>query len=246
MNEHNTDIQQKVMADITSGRVRLRSRLVFFAEKLGLGSAVVLAVFVAAVVCTLVLFYITTSDTLAYLGFGQSGWFAFLEAFPYGLVLSLVVVILLAGFLLKKTDLVYRYSYGYVALGLLLVVVAGGLALAATNVAEKIESQTFIRPLISRSLEKRTYGVTGRILEVAPMTVLLQTSQGVLVVHLEYAVKPLPTLEPGLFVVTIGKMRPPEFWAERVRVISPNEARMLRRHIIERHGVAVPVEHKVK
>lgn len=239
MNEHTTEIQQKVMADIESGRIKLRSRFVFFAEKLGLGSAVVLSIFVAVVVCTLVLFYVSTSDALAYLGFGQSGWFAFLDAFPYGLVLSLLAVILLAGFLLKKTDLVYRYSYGYVALGLLLVVVAGGGALAATSVAEKIESQTFIRPLVSRSLEKRTYGVMGRILEVAPMTVLLQTSQGMLVVHLEYAVKPLPTLEPGLYVVTIGKMRPPEFWADRVRVISPHEARMLRREIIERHGADV-------
>lgn len=246
MNEHHTDIQQKVMADIQSGRVKLRSRLMFVAEKLGLGSAVVLSIFVAVLVCTLALFYLDASDALVYLNFGHSGLAAFLDSFPYMLVLILIGVILLAGYLLKKTDLVYKYSYAYVALGLLLVIVLGGASLAATTVAEKLESQRFIKPLIRRTLETRSHGVVGRVLQVAPMTMLLQTPQGDLIVHLEYAYKPLPSLEPGLFIVTIGKLQPPEFWAERVRVISPNEARLLRRQVIEHHGPSVPPSELMK
>lgn len=246
MSENHTDIQQKVMADIQSGRVKLRSRLVFVAEKMGLGSAVVLSIFAAVLVCTLALFYLKSSDALAYLDFGHSGLAAFVDSFPYTLVLLLMGVILLAGYLLKKTDLVYKYSYAYVALGLLLVIIFGGASLAATNVAEKLESQRFIKPLIRRTLEIRAHGVVGRVLQVAPMTMLVQTPQGDLIVHLEYAYKPLPTLEPGLFVVAIGKLQPPEFWAERVRVISPDEARLLRRQIIERHGQEVRSTQPVK
>lgn len=246
MSDNHTDIQQKVMADIQSGRVKLRSRFVFAAEKLGLGSAVVLSVFVAVLVCTLALFYLTASDALAYLNFGHSGWAAFFDSFPYTLVMVLIGVILLAGYLLKKTDLVYKYSYAYVALGLLLVVVIGGAALAATNVAETLESQRFIRPLIIRTLETRDHGVVGRVMQVAPMTMLVQTPQGDLIIHLEYAFKPLPTLEPGLFIMAIGKLQPPEFWAERVRVISPDEARLLRRQIIERHGQEVRPQETMK
>ncbi len=246
MSDNHTDIQQKVMADIQSGRVKLRSRFVFAAEKLGLGSAVVLSIFVAVLVCTLALFYLNASDALAYLNFGHSGLAAFLDSFPYTLVFLLTGVILLAGYLLKKTDLVYKYSYAYVALGLLFVIILGGASLAATNVAETLESQRFIKPFIRRSLETRSHGVVGRVLQVAPMTLLLQTPQGDLIVHLEYAYKPLPTLEPGLFVVSIGKLRPPEFWAERVRVISPDEARLLRRQIIERHGQNVPPQEPMK
>lgn len=237
MTDKNTDIQDKVMADITSGRVKLRSRFVFLAEKLGLGSAVVLSIFGAVLICTLALFYLSASDTLTYLHFGNSGIYAFLDSFPYGLVVVLIGVILLAGYLLKKTELIYKYSYAYVALGLLFVIITGGAALAATNVAEKLEAQSFIHPFIKWSLEKRTYGVSGRVLEVAPMTMLVQTPQGLLLVHLEYAVKPLPILEPGLFVVTVGKMNPPDFWAEKVKVVSPNEIRLLRRQVIERHGM---------
>lgn len=244
MTDNHTDIQNKVMADIQSGRVKLRSRYVFWAEKLGLGGAVVLSIFIAVLVCTLALFYLTASDTLAYLNFGQSGLVAFLDSFPYALVTTLIIIILLAGFLLKKTDLVYKYSYAYVALGLLAVIVTGGLALAATNVAETLQTQSFIRPFMRHSVANRAHGVTGRVLEVAPMTLLVQTPQGVLLVHLEYVVKPLPPLEPGLFIMSIGKMRPPEFWAERVRVISPNEVRLHRRHIIERHGQMAPPQMK--
>lgn len=246
MSDNHTDIQQKVMADIQSGRVKLRSRFVFAAEKLGLGSAVVLSVFVAVLACMFALFYLTASDALAYLNFGHSGLAAFLDSFPYTLVLVLIGVILLAGYLLKKTDLVYKYSYAYVALGLLMVIVIGGAALAATNVAEMLETQRFIKPFIERSLETRNHGVVGRVMQVAPMTMLVQTPQGDLIVHLEYTLKPLPTLEPGLFIMAIGKLQPPEFWAERVRVISPDEARLLRRQIIERHGQEVRPQTPVK
>lgn len=246
MTDKYTDIQDKVMADITSGRVKLRSRFVFLAEKLGLGSAVVLSVFVAVLVCTLALFYLAASDALAYLHFGNSGIYAFLDSFPYGLVVVLIGVILLAGYLLKKTDLIYKYSYAYVALGLLAVIITGGAALAATNVAEKLEAQTFIHSFIKSSLERRTYGITGRVLEVAPMNMLVQTPQGLLVVHLEYAFKPLPTLEPGLFVAVVGKMDPPDFWAKKVRVVSPNEIRLLRRQVIERHGAEMRVPGQVE
>lgn len=246
MSDNHTEIQQKVMADIQSGRVKLRSRFVFAAEKLGLGSAVVLFVFVAVLVCTLALFYLTASDALAYLNFGHSGLVAFLDSFPYALVMLLIGVILVAGYLLKKTDLIYKYSYAYVALGLLLVVVIGGVSLAATNVAETLEAQRFIKPLIRRTLETRAHGVVGRVLQVAPMTMLVQTPQGDLIIHLEYAYKPLPTLEPGLFIMAVGKLQPPEFWAERVRVISPNEARLMRRQIIERHGQDVPPQQPMK
>ncbi len=211
------------------------------AERLGLGSAVVLSVFVAVLVCTLALFYLSASDALAYLHFGHIGLAAFVDSFPYALVLLLIGVILLAGYLLRRTDLVYKYSYAYVALGLLVVVLIGGVSLAATNVAETLETQRFIRPLIQRSLEIRNHGVVGRVLQVAPMTMLVQTPQGSLIVHLEYAIKPLPTLEPGLFVAAVGKLQPPEFWAERVRVLSVNEVHLFRRQIIERHGQNVHI-----
>ena len=51
------NLKKKIMGEIESGRVTVRSRYLFMAEKLGLGSAMVLTVvlgslFVALVLCT--------------------------------------------------------------------------------------------------------------------------------------------------------------------------------------------------
>ena len=92
----NNKIEEKVMAEIKSGKVKLRSRYVFLAEKLGIGSAFIFSVFLAVLFFTLVLFYLQASDNLGYLSFGSRGMFAFLETFPYLLVATLIICVFIA------------------------------------------------------------------------------------------------------------------------------------------------------
>ena len=72
------NIEDKVMSEINSGRVKLRSKYIFLAEKLGIGSAFALSALLGVLFFTLVLYYLRASDNLRYLSFGSRGLFAFL------------------------------------------------------------------------------------------------------------------------------------------------------------------------
>ena len=99
----NHNLEDKVMESIKGGNVKLRSRYLFLAEKLGLGSALVLTILLAVLFFSLVLFYLQATDNLWYLSFGSRGIYAFLESFPYFLVVALVILILLSDWILKKS-----------------------------------------------------------------------------------------------------------------------------------------------
>ena len=69
-NSHN--LENKIMSEIASGKVKLRSRYLFFSEKLGLRSVAILTILLAVLAFTVILFYLVSADSLNYLEFG--GW----------------------------------------------------------------------------------------------------------------------------------------------------------------------------
>jgi len=60
------ELEKNVMDKIKTGRVKLRSRYVFLAEKLGLGSALALSFMLAALFFSLFLSYLKASDNLVF------------------------------------------------------------------------------------------------------------------------------------------------------------------------------------
>src|SRR3989338_8494632 len=117
MNNH-TIMEEKVMKEINQGSVKLRSRYLFLADKLSMGSVLALTVLLAILFCSLALLYLKSSDNLGYLSFGNRGVLAFLESFPYFLMAMIIVLMFFAGFLIKKSDISYKNPFGYYALGL--------------------------------------------------------------------------------------------------------------------------------
>ena len=95
MEETTHNLEQTIMSEITSGQLTMRSRFVILAQKFGMGSAVILTVLVAALVFTVILFYLVSADSLTYLEFGNPGIWAFLESFPFPLVITLILLIFL-------------------------------------------------------------------------------------------------------------------------------------------------------
>ncbi len=242
--EKSPNIENKIMDEINSGKVKLRSKYVFLAEKLGIGSALALSIILAILFFNLALFYLRSSDNLAYLSFGSRGFLAFLDSFPYGLVIVFVFSLFVAGLILKKTDMVYKKPFGYLAIFLTIAVTLLGAMLTFTRLAERIERGMFdpqspgrfFRPFMERGVGERRGGIVGRVIEVGEQYYIIQTPNGLKKVEAS-------RLEQGMtneivtssWVMAIGEkmgMGGESFFSARfIKVIDENEM-----PIIE-HGV---------
>jgi len=233
------------MESIKGGQVKLRSRYIFLAEKLGLGSALVLTILLAVLFFSLALFYLQATDNLWYLSFGSRGVNAFLESFPYFLVVALIVLILLSGWILKKSGVFYQRPFTFSAVGLLGVIVFVGTALAFTNLSEKIEDETFnnhqparfLRPFLSHGLKQRENGAAGKIVEVGDGFINIQTPDCLKRIDLTRMVRPLKEdLVPGMFVLAVGGHDGVVFVALDMRVLGEEDLLMIRRGIHREFG----------
>jgi len=252
MNDNNkTKIEEKVMAEIESGRVKLRSKYIFLAEKLGLGSAFALSVILAALFLNLFFFYLKASDNLVYLSFGNFGFLAFLESFPYLTVAVLIVMILAAGAIIKKSDFAYKRPFGYFAVGLIAFVMLSGIMFAYAGVAERIErfsrsgsGRIFFRSFVCPHCEtKMDNGALGRTVEVGDGYLIIQTPRGM--EKLDLKDFPLPenfNFEVGQFVAAVGEREDENvFRVIRIRAINEDEAPIIKEGVHLRFGPFAPM-----
>jgi len=243
--ENNHQIEKRVMEKINSGRLKLRSKYIFLAEKLGLGSAFILSLLLAVLFFSLFLFYLKASDNLVYLTFGSRGLFAWLESFPYLMAITLTIFIIIASWIIKKSDLAFKKPFSYFIIGLLAFIMLAGTILAFTNISERIEQESlssrpagrFIRPFFEFGLPDRSRGLAGRIIEAGENYLIIQTPQASKKIDLSQLTTPLEQpLLPGMFVVILGQRQQNFFIAERIHLISENEMPIIRHGVRGRFG----------
>lgn len=244
MENQSNNFEDKIMGQIKCGKVKLRSRYIFWAESFGLRSAFVLSLLLGVLAFTLVLFYLQATDNLMYLSFGRVGLLAFLESFPYYLVIGFIVLIFLIGIIIKKSELFYRFSFSYSAVSLLVVVVVAGGALAYTQVPEYIEEQGYnsnggvaglIRPLLHDCFQERRHGISGRIIQIEPQAVVLQTPDGLRRINFTFLQNFDPSvLQVGKFVILVGEREGDIFFARMIRVIDQKRIPMIHRGLRHR------------
>jgi hypothetical protein len=243
----NTDMEQKVMSEITTGKVKLRSKYVFWAEKFSLGSVFALDLLLAILFFNLVLFYFKASDNLIYLSFGSRGLYAFWESFPYGLVIILIILILIAGLLIKQSDVSYKKPFGYVSVGLIVFIMVLGIILTFTDIAERFENESYtlrptgliLRRLLQDGFGDRGHSVAGRVLEVADGYILVQTPRSQVKLDLSNLEMPLEIM-PGYFIIAIGQRQDKVFVVRNLRVTGEREIPMIQRGVILHFGPLNP------
>lgn len=244
MNTKN-NIEEKIMSQIKSGKVKLRSRYIFLAEKVGIGSAFVFSLLLAVLFLALLFFYLKSSDNLIYLSFGSRGLFAFLETFPYLLLVSLIISIFIAGFILKKSGVMYQKPFGYLAMGLIGFIFLVGLILTFTSLIQKLEERSyqrmgpgkFFRPFIHQEFIEKENGTVGRIIEIGENFVNIQTPLDTQKLDLSKVNYANISFKEGSFVVAIGeKDEEGNFLVENIKVINEGEMPMLRRGIHDKFG----------
>lgn len=241
--EDSPNIENKVMAEIKSGKIKLRSKYIFLAEKLGVGSALALSVILAILFFNLALFYLRSSDNLYYLSFGSRGFLAFLDSFPYGLVIIFVLSLFVAGAILRKTDLMYRKPFGYMAIFLIIAVMLLGTVLTFTRLAERIERGVFsprspgrfFRPLMENGLGERRGGVVGMVVERGEQYLIIQTPRGLKKIDFSNLEQPpISDITTSSWIMAVGEKNKEVFYARLIKLIDEGEMpfveRGVRRH----------------
>ncbi len=243
-NNKENNIENRVMDQIVSGRVKLRSKYIFIAEKLGLESALVLTVILAIIFFNLVLYYLRASDNIQYLSFGSRGLYAFLESFPYLLVVTLIILMVLAGFIIKNSAIAYRKSFVGVLIGLVVVIFLTGTVMAFTDIAERIEEQAYsdkpagyiFKPFLGHGMGQRNRGEAGVVLEVNGDLLIIQTPAGEHIVNIAKIEKAGLSIQSGNFIVAVGERKQKIFIAEEIQILEQGQMPMLMRGIKRRFG----------
>ncbi len=231
--------EENIMSKIRSGKVKLRSKYIFLAEKLGMESAFTLSVVLSILFANLFFFYLKSTDNLEYLSFGSEGIYAFLESFPYLLVATFIVFILAAGYLLSKADFSYKKPFKYFALSLITFVFVSGVVLAYSGLSEKIEEEAFnegpssfiIKPFLGRGVELRKTGLAGRIFEISDDYFVIETSNGFQKVDIKDLQSDISQFASGQFIIIIGERKEDVFVAHRIRIVGEGNMLMIRREI---------------
>ncbi len=249
MTNSQNKIEAEIMSQIAKGQLKPRSKYIFLAEKLGLGSAFILSALLAVLFFNLVLFYLKSSDDLGYLSFGSKGIFAFLESFPYFLIITLIVLIFAAGFIIKKSEVFYHHSFGLLALAMVGFVLIFGFFLTYTDIAEQIEQKTYeqhpvgfvFRPFLKRVRIERNQGLAGRIIEIENQLIDLQTPVKIVIVDVSnLEVVPLQPLRQGMFILAIGHKRGDNFMATDIHITNDDEIPLIRRGVHRLFGPLPP------
>lgn len=240
------NLESIVMSEIKSGRIKLRSRYIFLAEKLGLGSAFILSALLGVLFVNLALFYLKESGNLAYLSFGQRGVFAFLESFPYLLVVAVIFLLFLAGYIFKKSGFFYKNPFGVSAILIISLIVIVGAFLSFTGIGEGIEKRSFghdpaanmlFRPIFERGLDERERSAAGRVSEIGEGYITVQTPRNTQKI-LTQKLQPdkIASIAVGDLVMAVGQKTDEGFVADDLRETNPEEMRMIKRGIDRRFG----------
>lgn len=220
-------LENTIMGKIKTGQVKLRSKYVFLAEKLGLGTAFALSVVLSILFFNLIFFYMKETDNLKYLSFGKEGILAFLESFPYLLVIAFIVLIVLSGYLMTKSDASYKKPFGYLAICLIFFIMVFGGILTYAKLGERIELEArkghpigmIFRPLMQNDVDMRDRGIAGVVFEIGDDYLIIQTPQGLRNIDLRN-VEDVPEVVKGQFVIGVGDRNGFDFTAKEIKIVN--------------------------
>ncbi len=174
-------LEEKVMGKIKEGKIKLRSRYIFLAKKLGLGGGVVLSIILTIIFINLTFFTVKISGNLEFLSLGKIGFLAFLESFPYQWIAVGLIFFLAASALLSRYDISYKKPFKAL-LGILLVLIfIASTLLAMSGINEKIEDNVmkgkipFLQHFYGKRRGMWRNGIIGRITKVQDSTLTIET-----------------------------------------------------------------------
>lgn len=240
MNNEEIKFEDKIMSEINTKGVKIRSKYVFLAEKLGFGSGLVLSVFLSILLINSILFYVASMGYFEYLRFGRYGILAFLEALPYMWILGFIAFFVLAIFIFRKYDISYKKPFIYMMVALFVLIVMTGSLLAASSTNKKIDrvimmsrvNKAIFDGFYGSGLRGQKFGVVGVVLDDKEGILAVQTQQGVKLVRIgKDARLGSEVFKTGDVIVGAGRSANGEFEAVRIKRIDKSKLPLIRQRM---------------
>lgn len=131
--ETSPSIKDKVLAAITSGQVKMLPRWHYVLKAILAISGAIMLSLALLFLASFIIFYLRQSGVWFAPGFGLRGIGVFLTSLPWLLILVAVVFVVVLEVLVKHYAFAYRQPLLYSALGIVLLVTLGGIAVAKTS-----------------------------------------------------------------------------------------------------------------
>ena len=135
------DIQESVLDKIRAGGVSMRPRYYFTTQVVLIGIVSILALVFSVFVLSFGVFSIHESGEQFLLGFGTQGLAMFVSLFPWGLLVSVLVLLVLLETLLRNFRFAYRTPALRIFVWLLLLASVGSAAIGFTSLHPFLSEQ---------------------------------------------------------------------------------------------------------
>jgi len=136
--ESETAVEDRVIAAIKSGNARMHSRSYFVLQK-AFATAITGILFGAVLyLASFIIYILTINGGLSAVRFGVGGWYVFLRALPWSLLVISIAFIIILSVFLRRYSFVYHYPLFYAFFGILILVAIGGALIAGTSLHERI------------------------------------------------------------------------------------------------------------
>ncbi len=132
-------IRTNVMDAIRKGRVQMRPRWHFFLLSALVTTGILILLLTLLYIVSLSVFYLRDNGALFAPSFGMRGWFSLLHSIPWLLVVLIVVFLVSLEILARRFAFVYRKPLIASVCVIVMLVLAGGIALAATSFHRRME-----------------------------------------------------------------------------------------------------------
>lgn len=147
------DIEKEIMSQIKKDEIKIKSRWVFIARKLGLQSGLALTVVVLIFLINAFFYYIKTNEILLPLHYGPAVWQKFLHSLPYDLILLIIIFLVFLNYIIKKFDFSYKKSFMLILTVLIIFTIVWASILFSSNfnnlLRSKLEREAVYVPFIT-------------------------------------------------------------------------------------------------
>lgn len=134
-----TNLKDKILQEIRSGQLSMRPRIFFVLQVAALIAVALATLVVSVFILNFILFSIRLNRADMLLSFGPGGWLAFLQFFPWTLLVLDMLLVAVLQWLVRKFKFGYRMPALYMLAALLmLTVIAGALVDRATPFNDRL------------------------------------------------------------------------------------------------------------
>jgi hypothetical protein len=210
------DFTQEIMTQISTGQVKMRSKLCFAIGSIGLGMAISVIASLGALIISLILFSLKLAAPLEYLRFGPQGIRPFFANLPLVFMVLAALAIVLVIFLLKKYDFSYRHNLWGLVLGVIALILTTGVIFDRVGAQQHLMRRSMLRPLLLQPSAGENW-LTGKILtQKGPVWRISTLDEKVVKLNIESASLPRRPMNPGEVIRAVGEWQQEVFKAEAV------------------------------